>query len=408
MKGKQPVEAASRRSGDDERASAKIPARSFASVRGELELYDQPRLERNPAAVYIRRLGSPASRRVMRDGLNLIATEILGVPPQIRVGPPADFDTAPSPARRRVAQDNVTLLYCSWSALRYEHTSAIRDWLAAQTEPSGAGPARYAPATANRMLAALRGVLKEAWRLGEMSAEDYYRAVDVQGVSATTLPRGRSLTHGELAALLGDCLREPEYYEKFRARLPRDARDAALIAMLYSIGLRRFEIVALDLEDYNQETGAVHIRHGKRRKARLSFLASGAITAMEDWLAVRGMAPGPLFTALYKGGIMTSRRLTDQAIYHILQVRQQEAGIAPFSPHDLRRTCVGDLLDAGVDITTTKQIVGHASVETTARYDRRGDRAKKAAADKLHVPYLGRNSSPYFDSHRSKSGNSRP
>jgi integrase len=360
------VAADSRRSGDDH-VSAKIPARSFAALRGELELYDQPRLERNPAAVYIRRLGSPASRRVMQAGLNLIATEILGIPPQIRVGPSVESGAPPAHGRR-VAQDNITFLYCAWSALRYEHTSAIRDWLAAQTEPSGAGPTRYAPATANRMLAALRGVLKEAWRLGEMSAEDYYRAVAVQGVTATTLPRGRSVTHGELAALLGVCLRVPEYYERFPKRLARDARDGALIAMLYSIGLRRFEIVALDLEDYNLETRAVHIRHDKRRKARLSFLASVGITAMEKWLAVRGMGPGPLFTALYRGGVMSSRRLTDQAIYHILQVRQQEAGIAPFSPSDLRRTGVGDLLDAGDDMTTTK---------------------------------------PYFDIHPAKSGNTR-
>jgi integrase len=385
------VEADSRRSSDDEQASAngELLARITSSVKGKIELYDQPRPERNPAAVYIRRLGSPASRRVMRDALNLIATEILGVPPQIRVGASLDAHTSRAPGKR-TAQDDVTYLYCAWSALRYEHTSAMRDWFAGQTEPSSDGSVRYAPASVNRMLAALRGVLKEAWRLGQMSAEDYYRAADVQGVSATTRPRGRSLSQGELSALLGGCLHEAEYYERFPKRLPRDARDAALIAMLYSIGLCRFEIVALDLNDYNTATGAVHIRHARRRNARLSFLASGAIAAMNDWLAVRGMAPGPLFTALYKGGVITGRRLTDQAIYHILQARQREAHIAPFSPHDLRRTCVDDLLDAGVDVTTTRQIVGYASVETTASYDRRGEQAKKAAADKLHVPYRGR------------------
>jgi integrase len=377
------VEADSPRDGDDRPIPDRVPAPIAGSARGELELFDQPRLERNPAAVYIRRLGSPSSRRVMRGALNLIATQLLGVTPQTRVGPSADPTAATARAgKQRTAHENVTYLYCAWSALRYPHTSAIRDWLAAQTESTGAGPARYAPATANRMLAALRGVLKEAWRLGEMSAEDYYRAADVQGVSATTLPRGRTLTHDELSALLADCLREPEYYERFPKRLPRDARDAALIAMLYSIGLRRFEVVALDLEDFNSETGAVHVRHGKRGKARLPFLASGAIAAMNDWLAVRGSAPGPLFTAFYKGGVMTGRRLSDQAVYHILQVRQRQAGVAPFSPHDLRRTCVGDLLDAGVDMTT-------------ARYDRCGDRAKKAAADKLHVPYVGRAPAPH-------------
>jgi integrase len=384
------VEAGNRRSGDEQAgATEELLARITSSVKGKIELYDQPRPERNPAAVYILRLGSPASRRVMRDALNLIATEILGVPPQIRVGASLDATAARAPGKG-IAQNNVTYLYCAWSTLRYEHTSAIRDWFAAQTEPSGDGPVRYAPASANRMLAALRGVLKEAWRLGEMSAEDYQRAADVKGVSATSRPRGRSLSHGDLSALLGACLREPEYYETFPKRLPRDARDAALIAMLYSIGLSRFEIVALDLDDYTTETGAVRIRHGQPRKARLSFLASGAIAAMDDWLAVRGMAHGPLFTALYKGGVMTSRRLTDQAIYHILQVRQRAAHIAPFSPHDLRRTCVGDLLNAGVDMTTIRQIVGYASVETNSPYDRRGDQAKKAAADKLHVPYRER------------------
>ena len=373
-----------------------------------LLIWDQLPLERNPAAVYLRRLGSEKSRRVMRDGLNTIATEALGVPSQLRVGTPADSADF-SAGKKRMAHENVTYLYCPWSSLRYQHTSAIRDWLAGQTEPVNdsdpRGPvqhrreqsptaARYAPATVNRMLAALRGVLKEAWRLGEMSAEDYHRAADLQNVSATTLPRGRSLTPGELQALLNSCLQEPTQYEQHPQRLPRDLRDAALIAMLYSIGLRRFEAVALDLADYTPETGAVHIRHGKRRKARTSFLASGAIQAMDDWLALRGEAPGPLFCSLYKGGVITGRRLSDQAIYHILQVRQGEAHLAPFSPHDLRRTCVGDMLDAGVDITTAKQIVGHSSVETTARYDRRGDRAKKAAADKLHVPYMGRNLAP--------------
>ena len=78
-----------------------------------------------------------------------------------------------------------------WAALRYQHTQAIRAALAA----------RYAPATANKMLAALRGVLREAWRLGYVSAEEYHRAADLPAVRGSTLPRGRALTTGELRAL---------------------------------------------------------------------------------------------------------------------------------------------------------------------------------------------------------------
>jgi integrase len=82
------------------------------------------------------------------------------------------------------------------------------------------------------------------------------------------------------------------------------------------------------------------------------------------------------------------RPMTDQAVYAILQSRACKAKVKAFWPHDLRRSWASDLLDPGVDSSVVQRFVGHANVTTTARYDRRGEHAKKKAAKSLHVPFV--------------------
>ena len=137
-----------------------------------------------------------------------------------------------------------------WAGLRYQHTQAVRAKLAETRAPAGV----------NKILAAVRGVLREAWRLGLMDAEAYERAADIKSVRGEQLPRGRALGKRELQKLFVACAKD----ETAAGR-----RDAALIAVLYGGGLRRSEVVALDLADYRPETAELRIRHGKGQKGRV-------------------------------------------------------------------------------------------------------------------------------------------
>ena len=72
-----------------------------------------------------------------------------------------------------------------------------------------------------------------------------------------------------------------------------------------------------------------------------------------------------------------------QSVYDIVQQRAEQAQIGNVRPHDLRRTFVTQLLEAGVDLNTTRQLAGHQDIQTTARYDFRSEKAQKKAVQQL-------------------------
>jgi site-specific recombinase XerD len=315
---------------------------------------NRPRDE-NPVLAYLARL-SPGSRRTMRASLETIA--------------------------RLASSGEVGALDFPWWLLRYQHAEAIRGRLAES----------YAAATANKMLSAMKGVLKSCWRLGLMSADERDRTSDIEPVRGTRLPPGRSIPRGELRSLFEVCAAEAND-PRMRAR---GVRDAAMLALLYVGGLRRTELASLKLSDYDPETKTMRIR-GKGNKERQVFAEGGADLLLASWLKLRGEGDPsePLFLPVRKDGEVRhtdahgekKSSLSDQAVYKMVKRRHREAKIKEVSPHDFRKTFVGDLLDAIGDLSTVQKLAGHSDPATTARYDRRGERAMREAASHLHVPH---------------------
>jgi integrase/recombinase XerD len=297
----------------------------------------------NAAAVYIASLGSDVSRRTAVSSLRRAALLLTGA---------ADADP----------------LALDWTALRYAHMAALRAQLVVH----------YAPSTCNRILSVVKGVVRTAYRLGQIDGDAFQRIVMVESVSGERLPAGRVLDPDEIARLVAVCRDE---------NTARGARDAALLALLFAGGLRRAEAAALELADVDAATGRLLIRRGKGNKARTVYLSGGALAALRAWLKLRPDGAGALIVHIHKSGAPTLRGISTTAIYAIIVMRAQQAGLPPTTPHDLRRTFVTLMLERGADVLAVRRLAGHSSVQTTGRYDRRGETAAAAAAALIDFPY---------------------
>lgn len=291
----------------------------------------------NPARAYLLSLNSPRSRQTMASFLGIVAG-MLGA---------GSLDT------------------CSWGSLRRHHVMGITELL----RDTG-----RATATVNTYLSALKGVAKEAWMLKLMDVESFQHIRAVRNLRGSRLPRGRALPTEEIRQLFQVCDADSSC---------QGARDAALLAVILGCGLRRSEAVGLRISDIVTQGRALKVL-GKGNKERLAYMPAGTWQRLMHWTEqVRGAGPGPLFTRIRRFDTLTLDRLTDQAVYHILHVRQRQAGIEKCAPHDLRRTFATAMLDNGEDLITVKDAMGHASVTTTQQYDRRGEERLRAARDRL-------------------------
>ncbi|MFX4311652.1 tyrosine-type recombinase/integrase [Enterobacter sp. 63] len=293
----------------------------------------------SPARAYLLSLNSPRSRQTMSSFLSIVAIMLSS----------SSLDT------------------CNWGSLRRHHVMAVTELL----RDSG-----RATATVNTYLSALKGVAKEAWMLKLMDVESFQHIRAVRNLRGSRLPRGRALPPEEIRSLFTAC-------ETDNSSI--GVRDAAMLAVILGCGLRRSEAVGLNLRDIVTEDRALRVL-GKGNKERLAYMPAGTWQRLVMWIdQVRGDKDGPLFTRIRRFDTLTNDRLTDQAVYHVLQVRQRHAGIAKCAPHDLRRTFATAMLDNGEDLITVKDAMGHASVTTTQQYDRRGESRLKAARDRMDL-----------------------
>lgn len=253
-----------------------------------------------------------------------------------------------------------------WGQLTYAHTQAIR----AKLISSG-----LRPATINKHLSALRGLLDEAFKLGQMSAEQHQRARAVENVPNDDPPAGRAIEPHELKRLFNAC--DP--------RTASGAKDLALLSLMFGAGMRRDEVAGLERSNVDTARAELHVI-GKGSKARIIRLGKSVLAGLAPWLRIRGNSPGPFIWRVSKSGEVTPAGIGQQSVYDALTRIASRAGVDDISPHDLRRTFASELLDRGADVVAVQRLMGHSQVQTTAQYDRRGERAERAAAERLHLP----------------------
>jgi integrase/recombinase XerC len=228
--------------------------------------------------------------------------------------------------------------------------AAVRAFLAALARAGGG------PRTQGRALAAVRGFLGHAARLGAVAANAAARVRTPK--TPTTLPR--HLRPGEIEALLEAPL---------AVEGPLALRDRALLELLYAAGLRVAELVSLDWPDLDLRQRVLRVV-GKGSKERMVPFGRPARAAIEiwrgAWSAVRAGRGGdgePVF--------LNARgdRLSDRSVRRILDRYVEATATARgIHPHTLRHTFATHLLEQGADLRAIQELLGHSSIATTQRY----------------------------------------
>jgi len=298
-------------------------------------------VDQNPAALWIAGMTTPASRDTCRSTVRQLVIKMNG---------PRGADPT--------AED-----WPHWPALMtYARIAKLRQALADEYD---------ATSTANRFMLAARAIARQCRNLGLIDRDALDAIERIKTFKWHSLPAGRVLTRVEIADLMG--VRPHGGFASPSERTDISIRDRAVIALLYGCGLRRAELVALDLNDHDDADGVINVR-GKGRRDRAVPINAHVRQSLKDWYRALGDADSatPMIPNILGRDSIGLHRITGGHVARIVAGRAERARIAHCSPHDLRRSCATHMLDSGVDIAIVRRILGHASLDTTVRYDRRG------------------------------------
>lgn len=197
---------------------------------------------------------------------------------------------------------------------------------------------------------------------------------------AVSLPKAEKrlpvfLTTAQIDALLR-APRETKPEKQAPAWMP--FRDAAILELFYSSGLRLAELAALDVRDLDPYNDTVRVL-GKGSKERIVPVGEPALQAIQEYRHRAKVQSGPLFVSKLR------KRLGASSIWSLVKKYLRIAEIpVPASPHKLRHSFATHLLDAGADLRSVQSLLGHASLSTTQIYTHVTTERLKKAYDKAH------------------------
>ncbi|HEY1080982.1 MAG TPA: site-specific tyrosine recombinase/integron integrase [Prosthecobacter sp.] len=155
-------------------------------------------------------------------------------------------------------------------------------------------------------------------------------------------------------------------------------RDAAILELFYSTGMRLSELAGLNVEDLDSYSDTVRV-FGKGRKERLLPVGTPAMEAVQRYRLKAGVHDGPLFLSKLR------KRITTQALGDVVEKYWKKSGLpVHVTPHKLRHSFATHLLNNGADLRSVQELLGHASLSTTQIYTHVSTQRMKEVYEAAH------------------------